>query len=70
MLEPDQSVRAEVIQMDAAERRIGLSIKSARRQDELADAQGFTKRQPGRGHARRVMADKLRAAQRGGSKEE
>jgi small subunit ribosomal protein S1 len=41
VLEPGQTLRAEVIQMDAAERRIGLSIKSARRQDELADAQGF-----------------------------
>jgi len=41
VLEPNQTHRAEVIQMDAAERRIGLSIKSARRQDQLADAQGF-----------------------------
>ncbi len=41
VLEPNQTVRAEVIQMDAQDRRIGLSIKSARRQDELADAQGF-----------------------------
>jgi len=40
-LEPGQKIRAEVIQMDAKERKIGLSIKSARRQDELADAQGF-----------------------------
>ncbi|MEM6290886.1 MAG: 30S ribosomal protein S1 [Myxococcota bacterium] len=41
VLEPNQTHRAEVIQMDASERRIGLSIKSARRQDQLADAQGF-----------------------------
>jgi small subunit ribosomal protein S1 len=41
VLESGQTARAEVIQMDAAERRIGLSIKSARRQDALADAQGF-----------------------------
>ena len=41
ILEAGQKCRAEVIQMDANERRIGLSIKSARRQDELADAQGF-----------------------------
>ncbi|MEM7155166.1 MAG: S1 RNA-binding domain-containing protein, partial [Myxococcota bacterium] len=41
VLEPGQTQRAEVIQMDAAERRIGLSVKSARRQDDLADAQGF-----------------------------
>ena len=41
VLEPGQSVRAEVIQLDPAERKIGLSVKSARRQDDLADAQGF-----------------------------
>ena len=41
-LEPGQKARAEIIQMDAQERKIGLSIKSARRQDDLADAQGFT----------------------------
>ncbi len=40
-LDPGQKIRAEIIQMDAAERKIGLSIKSARRQDDLADAQGF-----------------------------
>ncbi len=40
-LEPEQKVRAEIIQMDAKERKIGLSVKSARRQDDLADAQGF-----------------------------
>ena len=40
-LDPGQKVRAEIIQMDAQERKIGLSIKSARRQDDLADAQGF-----------------------------
>jgi small subunit ribosomal protein S1 len=41
-LEPNQKIRAEIIQMDPQERKIGLSIKSARRQDDLADAQGFT----------------------------
>jgi small subunit ribosomal protein S1 len=41
VLEPGQMCRAEVIQLDANERKIGLSIKSARRQDDLADAQGF-----------------------------
>ena len=41
VLEPGQKCRAEVIQLDPAERKIGLSIKSARRQDDLADAQGF-----------------------------
>ncbi len=41
VLQPEQVVRAEVIQMDPTERKIGLSIKSARRQEELADAQGL-----------------------------
>ena len=41
VLEPGQTVRVEVIQMDATERRIGLSIKSAQRQDALATSQGF-----------------------------
>ncbi|TPV94009.1 MAG: 30S ribosomal protein S1 [Myxococcales bacterium FL481] len=42
VLEPGQEVRAEVIQLDPTERKIGLSIKSARRQADLADAQGFS----------------------------
>ena len=41
VLDAGQEVRAEVIQLDPTERKIGLSIKSARRQDDLADAQGF-----------------------------
>jgi len=41
VLEPGQVCRAEVIQLDPQERKIGLSIKSARRQDDLADAQGL-----------------------------
>jgi small subunit ribosomal protein S1 len=41
VLSADQKIRAEVIQLDPAERKIGLSIKAARRGDELADAQGF-----------------------------
>jgi small subunit ribosomal protein S1 len=40
-LEPGQVVRAEVIQLDPQERKIGLSVKSAKRQDDLADAQGL-----------------------------
>jgi small subunit ribosomal protein S1 len=41
VLTPGQVCRAEVIQLDPNERKIGLSIKSARRQDELADVQGL-----------------------------
>ncbi|MEM9461580.1 MAG: 30S ribosomal protein S1 [Myxococcota bacterium] len=66
VLEPGQTQRAEVIQMDAAERRIGLSIKSARRQDELADAQGFQNASQAGATLGDLMADKLRQATGGG----
>ena len=62
VLEPNQVARAEVIQMDAAERRIGLSIKSARRQDELADAQGFQNASQAGATLGDLMSDKLRKA--------
>jgi small subunit ribosomal protein S1 len=62
VLEPGQTQRAEVIQMDAAERRIGLSIKSARRQDELADAQGFQNASQAGATLGDLMGDKLRQA--------
>ncbi len=60
ILEANQTVRAEVIQMDAQERRIGLSIKSAKRQDELADAQGFANASQAGATLGDVMAKKLR----------
>ncbi len=60
ILQPNQAVRAEVIQMDASERRIGLSIKSARRQDELADAQGFANASQAGATLGDVMSRKLR----------
>ncbi|MBK6917122.1 MAG: 30S ribosomal protein S1 [Deltaproteobacteria bacterium] len=59
VLEPNQTYRAEVIQMDAQERRIGLSIKSAKRQDELADAQGFANASQAGATLGDVMAKKL-----------
>ncbi len=62
VLDPGQTHRAEVIQMDAAERRIGLSIKSARRQDQLADAQGFQNASEAGATLGDLMADTLRAA--------
>lgn len=60
VLEPGQTQRAEVIQMDAAERRIGLSIKSARRQDQLADAQGFQNASQAGATLGDLMADKFK----------
>ena len=60
VLDPGQTHRAEVIQMDAAERRIGLSIKSARRQDQLADAQGFQNASQAGATLGDLMSDKLK----------
>ncbi len=42
ILKPGQEVKAEVISIDAAERKIGLSMKAALRSAELAEAQGYT----------------------------
>jgi len=42
VLKPGQDVKAEIISIDAAERKIGLSIKAAARSEELAEAQGYT----------------------------
>ena len=36
-----QSLKAEVISVDTAERKIGLSFRSAQRAEELADVQGY-----------------------------
>jgi len=69
VLEPGQTHRAEVIQMDAAERRIGLSIKSARRQDQLADAQGFQNASQAGATLGDLMAEKLKGMDTGGSDE-
>ncbi len=65
-LEPNQRIRAEVIQMDPKERKIGLSIKSARRQDELADAQGFANASDAGATLGDVFAAKLGSKARGG----
>jgi small subunit ribosomal protein S1 len=69
VLEPGQVQRAEVIQMDAAERRIGLSIKSARRQDELADAQGFQNASQAGATLGDLMGAKFRQATGGDKKD-
>src|SRR5690348_3567722 len=41
VVKPGQKVTAEVISMDPTERKIGLSMKAAARQAEIADAQGY-----------------------------
>src|SRR6476469_7922117 len=41
VLKPGQDVKAEIISIDQAERKIGLSMKAANRSAELAEAQGY-----------------------------
>ncbi|HJZ88702.1 MAG TPA: 30S ribosomal protein S1 [Polyangia bacterium] len=41
VVRPGQKVSAEIISMDPTERKIGLSMKAAARQAEVADAQGY-----------------------------
>ena len=57
-VKPGQTLKAEIIGVDAAERKIGLSIRGATRAEELADAQGFSGGVPdgdaGRRHARQA----------------
>jgi small subunit ribosomal protein S1 len=47
VLKPGQDVKAEIISIDTAERKIGLSMKAASRSAELAEAQGYTAGTPG-----------------------
>src|SRR4051794_37138344 len=47
ILKPGQEVKAEIISIDAAERKIGLSMKAATRSEELAEAQGYSGSAPG-----------------------
>jgi small subunit ribosomal protein S1 len=42
VVKPGQKVSAEIISMDPTERKIGLSMKAAARQAEVADAQGYS----------------------------
>ena len=41
LLKPGQAVQVEIISIDQAERKIGLSMKQASRSAELAEAQGY-----------------------------
>ena len=57
-VKPGQTLKAEIIGVDTAERKIGLSFRGATRAEELADAQGFSggvpTRDAGRRHARQA----------------
>jgi small subunit ribosomal protein S1 len=41
-VKPGQALKAEIISVDAAERKIGLSFRGAARAEEVADAQGYS----------------------------
>jgi small subunit ribosomal protein S1 len=41
-VKPGQALKAEIISVDSAERKIGLSFRGAARAEEVADAQGFS----------------------------
>jgi small subunit ribosomal protein S1 len=57
VLKVGDEVKAQVISIDADERKIGLSIKGAQRQTEMAQAQGYN--QPGSAGA--TLGDVMRA---------
>ncbi|MFL5304622.1 MAG: 30S ribosomal protein S1 [Polyangia bacterium] len=59
-VKPGQTLKAEIIGVDTAERKIGLSFRGATRQEELADAQGFSGGAP-TATLGDVMRDKLAA---------
>jgi small subunit ribosomal protein S1 len=59
-VKPGQTLKAEIIAVDTAERKIGLSFRGAARAEELADAQGFTGGVP-TATLGDVMRDKLAA---------
>jgi small subunit ribosomal protein S1 len=58
-LKPDQVVKVQIITVDAIERKIGLSIKGASRQAEMADAQGYAPGSTGGATLGDVMRAKL-----------
>ena len=59
VLKPGQDVKVQIITVDAAERKIGLSMKAAAMADGIADAQGYSGGTPG-ATLGDVMRDKLK----------
>jgi len=70
VLQPDQMVKVQVISIDQHERKIGLSIKSAERQVEMADVQGYSPGTTGGATLGDVFAEKLGKLAGSDSKEE
>ncbi len=63
VLKPGQDVRVEVISIDQAERKIGLSMKAASRSVELAEAQGYSGAQTPGATLGDVFRNKLKGLQ-------
>ncbi|HUH05592.1 MAG TPA: 30S ribosomal protein S1 [Kofleriaceae bacterium] len=61
ILQPDQDVKVKIISVDPVERKIGLSIKAAVRDQELAEAQGYAGGSTGGATLGDVMGAKLGA---------
>jgi small subunit ribosomal protein S1 len=61
ILKPGQQIKAEIITVDTTERKIGLSMRAAQRQEEIADAQGYSAGQTGGATLGDVMRGKLEA---------
>ena len=60
LLKEGESCKVQIISMDPLERKIGLSIRSAQRTEELADAQGYVAgMNPGGATLGDLMKDKL-----------
>ncbi len=59
VLNPGQEVQVQVLDTDAAERKIGLSIKGASRAKDMADAQGYASPNAGGATLGDVMRGKL-----------
>lgn len=70
VLEPDQTVMVQVISIDPAERKIGLSIKSAERHVETADVHGYSPGTTGGATLGDVFAEKFGRLGGGDSEEE
>ncbi len=62
ILEPDQDIKVKLISIDPTERKIGLSIRAAVRDQEMAEAQGYNVGSTGGATLGDVMRAKLGAA--------
>src|SRR5262249_34836492 len=59
VLKPNQDAKVQIITVDPIERKIGLSIKGAMRQAEMADVQGYAPGSTGGATLGDVMRAKL-----------